>query len=280
MKYIDLHIHSLYSDGTSSPEEIISLAKNKDLAAISITDHDTITGTIEAVNNADEELEIISGIEFSTSYKGIPLHILGYDFSLTNKELTNTVHQIQRNRQQRNQEIIVKLQNADIDISLIDLKKYSPIGQIGRPHFAQFLIEHKIVKNMDHAFASFLGNDAIAYAPRKKFDVFKAIKIIKQASGLAFLAHPAIIDYTLESLPPLLNELKDAGLDGIEVLHPSSSKKISSKLNTLATQMNILTSGGSDFHGEITNRRLGRAGSKTRIPYLFFEKIKSTRITR
>ena len=249
---IDLHIHSIHSDGTYTPDKIARLAKKRGLSAISLTDHDTISGTKEAIAAASHlNIEAIPGIELSVKHDDNHLHILGYLFDYENLELQERIAVLQDARIERNKKIIGKLNAHGIDITLHEVEVISKVGQTGRPHIAQILKNKGVVKNLNEAFAKYLGKGQKAYASRFVYSAQEAIRIINNSGGLAVLAHPYQIDPTLADTDKILKQLVNIGLDGIEVYYPTHTAKLRKKLKTLAFKYNLVITGGSDYHGFI-----------------------------
>lgn len=277
MNYIDLHIHSTYSDGTLTPSVLVQEAKKMGLKAISLTDHDTTEGVEEIISHGNTYgVEILSGVELSAHIDASSVHILGYGLQHNDPELLARLAIIQEARDTRNQKIINRLNELGIKITKEDVYKFSKTGQTGRPHFAQFLIEKKMVNSFDDAFNIYLGQNGSAYVPRKILPAADAIRYILDAGGLPVLAHPAIINCTMSSIPDLIETLKNFGLSGVEVYYPSHSKKVRKTLLEISKKNDLIATGGSDFHGhrnaEIT---LGRTGKNQRLPYEVLEKIKT-----
>lgn len=249
---LDLHIHSTYSDGTNSPVEIVSMAAKKGLTVISITDHDTMAGTQESIEAGKREgLQVIPGLELSVVHEGKPIHILGYWMDEHNKELQAGLNRIQYERDERNRKIIHKLVKLGIPVTEEELDVCSKHGQAGRPHIGSMLIKHGVVKNINQAFQHYLKKDRCAYVARYEFKAETAIRLIKQAGGIAVFAHPVQFDSSLATLPTFLDQLTPFGLDGIEMYYPTQSPSFRKKLAPIAQKNNLLYTGGSDFHGAI-----------------------------
>lgn len=154
---VDLHVHSTYSDGTLTPAQLVDIASKCKIKAISITDHDTIEGTKEAVERGHEKsIEVIPGIEFSCMHGSDHMHLLGYYINAADRQLTEMLASIQRAREERNEKIICKLNNLGVDISIDEVRHKSSVGQTGRPHIAQVLMEKKIISSIDNGFSRFL----------------------------------------------------------------------------------------------------------------------------
>lgn len=249
---VDLHIHSTFSDGTKKPAELVAMAKKSGLRTISITDHDTFEGVAEAVKaGLKYDVEIIPGIELSVVFNDTPLHLLGFFVDINNHDLKSTLKKIQDGRIQRNQRILEKLNGLGIEISMEDVLKKSSVGQAGRPHIAQVLVESKKARNIDDAFRRYLKKGAVAYSPRYILKAEKAINLIRNAGGAAVLAHPYTIHPTMTKVLSIIEELVQLGLDGIEVHYPLHNSKVRKKLLTICERYMLVITGGSDYHGDI-----------------------------
>ena len=276
-KAIDLHIHSTHSDGTLRPAEIVGLAAAEGLAAISITDHDTVSGTEEAVRSGIEtNIEVIPGIEISSWHGETSMHILGYGFRHDDAGLAAKLEQLQEGRETRNARIIENLNRLGIRVDPDELLRYSPYGQTGRPHIARLLVDKGITRTVDLAFRLYLGRGAAAYAERFRFQVDDAIGVIREAGGFAVLAHPGSLDPGLLSISDLLRSLQRSGLEGVEVYYPSHTRKMVRKLTRIAGDLGLLMTGGSDFH-DPEQFRFGMNDwfRNTRIPYELFAAMKN-----
>lgn len=272
---IDLHIHSTYSDGTFSPSELVHMAKKLKLTAISITDHDTMDGVEEAVQTGRTiGLEVISGIEISAEYHGQYMHILGYFQNPKDKHLRIRLQKVQAARKIRNKAIIEKLQSIGIEITDQEVEQISTIGQTGRPHIGQVLVNKKVVKNLRQAFDQYLAKDRVAYVPRFVYSAEEAITHISAAGGIAVMAHPIQIDRSLKSIPYLLEQLVPLGLMGIETYYPSHSSKIKKQLIEYGKKYNIVLTGGSDYHGDIREHTSMAVGKKLKVPAELLERMK------
>lgn len=244
MKYIDMHVHTTASDGKLSPQEIIDYAKSKGLAGVGITDHDTIAGLEAAISYGNKKgMIVIPGIELSTEYKDEEIHILGYRIDCSNKELLNTLKILHNERSIRAEKIIQRLNDIGFKINFEDIREISQEGVIGRPHIARALINKGYLRTVQEAFDKYLNKGCPAYVPRYKLSPFDAVDLLKRAGGIAVIAHPGLIKNR-----PLVKELIDYGVDGIEVYHPEHSREESRLLLELAVIHGRLVTGGSDFH--------------------------------
>lgn len=277
MEYIDLHLHSSCSDGAMTPAELVQEAVRAGIRGIAITDHDTIEGIDEALEEGERQgVEVLSGVEISAYLDDIPMHILGYGFRHRDAALQQNLKKIQAARNERNDGILAKLNALGIDATRQDLRRHSQTGQTGRPHIARLLIEKKLVKTINEAFYRYLRKGSLAYVERKRLMAADAIAMITAAGGIAVLAHPLTIDQTMLSLPAVLLEMKGIGLEGVEVYYPIYSVAVRRKLIALCQQMGLLITGGSDFHGAMRNGiSLSVINKKQRVSYQLLVALKN-----
>lgn len=272
---IDLHIHSTFSDGTMTPREIVNLAFQKGLKAISITDHDTFAGVEEAlVAGRELGLEVVSGIELSARNGAISVHLLGYLFNHNDNTFESVLHKIQLGRIIRNLKIIEKLQEMDIEVSVEEVEEFSVTGLVGRPHIARLLVTKGFVDTMDEAFDLYLGAKGKAYVSRYQFSIPEAIFNIKAAGGLAILAHPYNIYKDGNDFERKIDEMVEMGLAGIEAYYPTHTRKFRKDLIRLAEKKSLLVTGGSDYHGDIKPGTTLAGGKNVSVPYKLLEKMK------
>lgn len=264
---IDLHIHSTMSDGTMSPVDLVDLAHKKGLSCIALTDHDTVAGYHGAKERGDAVgLDVIPGVEVSVTFEGLHMHLLGYLFDHEDENLVQCLQKLQGARDQRNSEILQKLQSQGITITGTELKAVSICGQTGRPHIARILMQNGIVRSMDEAFDRYLGRNGSAYCNRFAYDLKTGIEIIHKAGGIAVVAHPYnLIKNDMES-GKLLTQLSKIGLDGIEAYYPTHSRKFRKQLIFLADKNGLLVTGGSDYHGTIRRGTTLAGGKGVSVP--------------
>ena len=243
--YIDLHIHSTYSDGLLSPAEITAYAHQVGLATIAITDHDDLSAYHEA-RAAGETLglEVIPGIELSAIYNGCEAHILGYLYDVTNAPLISFSEHMRANRIERAREIIQRLRHLGMPISFDMVQMRAGHGALGRPHIADIMVEEGYVFSFNEAFQKFLGENKPGYVPKMKLLAAEAIALIHDSGGLAFLAHPGT-GTAIEAIEALI----ELGLDGIETIHPRHTPDMVDYYRDLARRNGLLETGGSDCHG-------------------------------
>jgi predicted metal-dependent phosphoesterase TrpH len=241
---IDLHTHTNHSDGYNSPEKLVKRVHNQGISALSITDHDSTNGLAEAMEYADKfGIEIIPGVEISSDIRDTEVHILGYFIDPKNEELEHYLHFFRDERFKRAIRIVKKLNILGLDITIDEVMKFAKNSAVGRPHIAQALLEKGQVKSFFEAFYKYIGNHAPAYERKVHLSPQSAFKIINDAGGLSFIAHPG-------NMPEILiKELIDAGVDGIEVIHPSHSPEQVRFYRGIVNEYFLLESGGSDYHG-------------------------------
>ncbi len=247
---VDLHTHSIFSDGTATPEELVHMAALLKLSGLALTDHDTMEGYERAAAAGRQHgIEVIPGLEISCTHGNFSLHILGYLVDPDHPLLQEKLLLIQKGRLQRNRKIVGHLVDLGIDITHGELDILSSCGQTGRPHIARLLMSKKIVPDINSAFRRYLGKGKPAYAERFSFTAAETIAFIHQAGGVAVLAHPGKLDPAMRAQPRLIHELVERGLDGLEIYYPSHPRKMQKKLHRLAEQYDLLKTGGSDYHG-------------------------------
>lgn len=240
----DLHLHTIASDGSWKPDELIDIAENLGLSTISITDHDTITSILPALRAVTGNLEVIPGIEFSAEYYNTEVHILGYGIDINDIRLLNVLDELQKERIRRAITIIERLNDLNLDIDYQTVKNLAGSGTIGRVHIAQALIEKGYTNSISEGFSKYLHRNAPAYVSRKKQSPQQAIATILAVGGAPVLAHPGLFNND-----DLIPELKSSGLVGLEIIHPYHSADQIEHYFTLAQSFKLLPTGGSDCHG-------------------------------
>lgn len=279
--WIDMHIHSTASDGTLSPAEILKMARELDLRAISITDHDTIQGSIKAHRHlTSQDVELISGVEISTSLQGNTLHLLGYLIDLEDPALSRTLSILQKAREVRNPQIIQKLQQLGMELSYEEVVRVAEGGEVGRPHIAEVLLRKNIVRSIDEAFQKYLGTNGLAYVNKYRLHPAEAIKLITDAGGIPVLAHPFTIKTGSEiELDRIISELISIGLKGIEIYYSEHTDIQIALYKRIAEKYHLLVTGGTDFHGaRKPGVHMGIGKGNLRIPYRLVEKLKEYKL--
>ncbi len=250
MSRLDLHLHTTHSDGSCTPTEVVGLAHQAGVTALAITDHDITTGLVEA-SAAGEALgiEVIPGVEVSSILGNSELHILGYFLDWQDTRLNERLKTLRDSRHRRNPKIVERLQSLGIDLTYDEVRALAGSDSVGRPHIARALMDKGVVTSAKEAFDRFLADGKPAYVPRDLPSPAEAIHWIKAARGLAVLAHPTWVRCTDQSLIELVRQLKADGLDGVEVYYSTHAARQTREYLSLAQQLGLLVTGGSDFHG-------------------------------
>lgn len=273
---IDLHSHSIYSDGSLSPKELSLLAFKNNIKAIALTDHDTIDGVSLLRHNAKKHnIEVINGIEFSALYKGFEIHILGYFIDIKNKSFLNFLDTLKITREKRNIELISRLNDMKIDISLEYVASLSSGNLITKAHFAKALVKKRYADSIKDTFRLYLGKNCKGYVKRDLIHVSDAINIIKKAGGISSIAHPTKYSLSPYEIENMSKDLKDMGIDCIECYYSSHTEKETKNLLYLCNSLNLLTTAGSDFHGD--NRKevqLGKIYLNAPVKYDILNNLK------
>ena len=247
----DLHIHTYYSDGVVSPEKIVDTAIDVGLQAIAITDHDNVLAYDVAQkyikdNHLENKIEIIKGVEINTLYKNNEVHILGYFMNTEDKDFVELLKAQQQARIKQTKEIIALLAKKEgIKIKFEDIKKLVAAGgSIGRPHIARAITSAGGTANVMDAYAKYIHDDSPVYVQRKTVTPFDAVEIIYDAGGVPVIAHP----HDLDIAEPLIKELMNYGLRGIEAYHRKHSPACVEYFSSMAENLGLIVTGGSDFH--------------------------------
>jgi predicted metal-dependent phosphoesterase TrpH len=241
---VDLHIHTTCSDGTYTPAQVVDLARRAGLAALAITDHDTLGGVPAAREAAESALEIVAGVEITAEYRQRELHLLGYFVALDHAGLTTALEDIRRHRVERFREMIERLRGRGVSLAEEEQCMEGSPEALGRRHLAEMLVRARRVANVREAFQRYLGDRGDVAVPKKRLPVAEAIALVRDAGGVAAWAHPPY-DCTQEQLI----ELRQLGLAAIEVEYPDVRRSRILELRGWAEQLNLAVTGGSDCHG-------------------------------
>jgi 3',5'-nucleoside bisphosphate phosphatase len=265
---IDLHVHSTFSDGSCTPEELIGEAARIGLSAIALTDHDTTDGvprfTAAAVSAS---IQAIAGVEISADVKSGTMHMLGYLIDPANRTLIDRLKWLREGREERNAEILDKLNKLGFRLTWEEVAAFAGEDVVGRPHFAQALLARNIVKDKDEAFDKYLGKGKPAYAERRRMTPIHSIELIRAAGGVPVLAHPFTLNLSTEALKKQIAELRDFGLGGIEVFYSEHTPQMTSQYLNLAREFGLVATGGSDFHGAMNpDIQLGSGFGSLQVP--------------
>ncbi len=241
----DLHIHSYYSDGAMSPVDIVRTGAEAGLSAISITDHDTVAGQVEAIEaGVVFGIEIVTGIEFSVMEEERDIHILGYCFDLSCGRLSAVLEDLERSRTERAERIADKLQDLGLPVTFDEIMADAGAGTVGRPHVARILLRKGIVAEFQEAFDKFLGYGASCYVPKKVLSLEDVVSIIRESGGVAVWAHPG----ANIRKRALVDRIFGCGVEGIEAWHPNHTGEITRLAVSEAGRYGLVCTGGSDYH--------------------------------
>lgn len=274
---IDLHVHSVYSDGTNTPAELIQLAEERGLSAMALTDHDTVGG-IEPLlaAAASSRVEPVPGIELSAECDRGTMHILGYFIDHGCAALLEKIGKVQAGREDRNMEILKKLNKLGYILMWSDVEKQAGCDVVGRPHFAQALLERGHVKSRKAAFDLLLAKGRPAYVERYRYTARECVELIRQAGGVSVLAHPATIHMPDDQLQGVVRGMKEAGLGGIEVYYAEHKPENIEKFSSWAKAFDLISTGGTDYHGANTpDLKLGTGFGQLRVPDEALDRLKA-----
>lgn len=264
----DLHLHTHFSDGTYSPEELVAHAVRVGLRAIAVTDHDTVEGCDRAGRAcAASGLDFVPGTELTCELEGCELHLLGYYLDTTHPRLLQEMAVFQRVRQERVREMVAKLNELDLPITAEAVFALANCRSPGRPHVARALVQQGICGTLDEAFERFLRKHRPAWVPKFKMSARHAIRLVHEAGGLAVLAHPG-----LNHNDRIIPRLVEAKVDGIECWHTKHTRTMADHYAAVARQYGLLITGGSDCHGLSKGKPL--IGT-VRLDWPYFEALKA-----
>jgi len=243
----DLHIHSTASDGKLTPADVVLEAARRGLSFIALADHDCIDGiaSAQATTRAFPGLKVIPGVEISTDTAEGEVHVLGYFIDYTDPEFNAVLDRFKKSRLQRGEKMVAKLGKLGIHIDWQRVREIADGSSIGRPHIAQAMMEKGYVTSFQQAFSEYLGHNRPAYVERDKMTPEEAVELIIKAEGLPVLAHPL----TFPKPEALTAELKGGGLVGLETYYNGYTAEEINRLLTLAQKYELITTGGSDYHG-------------------------------
>jgi len=248
---LELHAHTHFSDGLLSPAELVDLAVDRGLGVLAVTDHDSVEGVGPALAAAGTRLELVPGIEISSTLEGLDLHILGYFIDPHSGPLGVRLARFREERRQRAIAIVERLAELGVPVSADDVLASAGPGVVGRPHVAQALLRAGHVPTIEIAFQKYLGARGSAFVPRPAFHSAEAVRVIRDAGGVAVLAHPGLTPRRV------VESLAEAGLAGLEVWHPQHNPPAQKRWFELASELGLVPSGGSDFHGPHRGAGLG-----------------------
>ncbi len=273
---IDLHMHSTCSDGTYSPSELVQRAKAAGLTRMALTDHDTVAGLAEARAETERQgIAFLGGLEISAELQPGTMHILGYGFDEASPELLDKLEVVQRARRERNPKIVDKLCGLGFELTMEEVASKAGGTVVGRPHFAQVMVEKGYAQNTQEVFDKYLAKGKPAYLDKERLSPEDSVAAIRAAGGVAVLAHPLQLKAKDEAeLEAMVKRLVDAGLQGMECYYRNHSAQDTEHFLALAQKYGLVATGGSDFHG--SNRphiSLGTGEGNLRVPGRCWEEL-------
>ena len=270
MKFADLHLHTFFSDGTFSPEELVGYGQRLGFAALALTDHDSVEGCPRMVAACEAAgIFFVPGTELTAEHNDTEIHILGYFVDTQNEKFLSDIARFQAVRQNRIREMVARLNELNVPLEVETVFALANCKSPGRPHVARALVKAGLVANLDEAFERFLKKSRPAWVPKAKMSALESVELIHQAGGLAVMAHPGL-NRTDEIIPDLVA----AGLDGIECFHTKHSTTMSERYLEIAEKHSLLVTGGSDCHGFSKARPL--IGT-VKLPYGHVERLSAAR---
>ena len=268
--FCDLHTHSNASDGSDTPSGLIKKAMAAGLKAVALTDHDTVAGIDEAMDEARHgNIEFVPGVELSVIHEKGNMHMLCYLMDHTDESFNATLEKLQQARGLRNERMLELLEKNGRPLTMEELKELAGDGQVGRPHFARAMVKRGYVASVAEAFERFLKRGAPAYVPKSILTAEDAIDVIHRAGGVAVLAHPCSLKTSsLQELEGIISSLAQHGLDGVECYYSEHGTNFTQKCIELAERYDLIITGGSDYHGKAKPHiAIGRGKGKLNVPY-------------
>jgi predicted metal-dependent phosphoesterase TrpH len=276
-EFVDLHVHTSCSDGSFTPAEVVWRAVDVGLAAIAITDHDSVDGNAEAfAEGAQQGLEVIPGVELSCDFTPTNVHVVGLFIDPTNQDLNEALADVREYRKRRNPKILAKLAEMGMPIDLDEVAAKAGGKTIGRPHIAEVMVEKGYVAEFKEAFEKYLAYNKPAYVSRRRISAEEGIALIHAAGGVALLAHPGVYALPPRILDNMVFKLARVGLDGVEVYYSDHLPTDTALLKRLVDEYDLLASGGTDFHGSAKpGIEIGIGRGDLKIPYELVARMKA-----
>lgn len=275
---IDLHTHSTCSDGVLSPSELVKHAFSKNIKVLALTDHDTIEGLSEAKIQSEElGITFVPGVELNIDWPKGEFHLLGLGLKNPSEQLLKILNDLQKDRDSRNAQIIEKMKEAGFDADLKEIQSKFKTCCLGRPHFAAYMVEKKIVKTRQQAFDKYIGKNCPWYIPRLGANLDDSIQAIKDSGGISVMAHPLSIYVSWGKIFPVMQDLKERGIVGLEAYHPGARVGSCIRLEELARELGFIVTAGSDYHGEAVraDRKIGHTCGGRKIDDRFWDELKN-----
>lgn len=260
-EHVDMHTHTVFSDGTTTPEQNVADAHKRGLFGIAVTDHDTGDGIARALAAAPDGFWVIPGTEFSAELDDLSVHVLAYWPDFTHKPFADELHRLRNERALRAEKIVEKFNHLDVPITFAQVETLADGAPIGRPHIAQAVVDVGAAHNLRDVFDRYLADDGPCYVPKYALHPVAAVRLIVEAGGVAVLAHPGL--YGPEGLTRThVAEMVEAGLTGIEAAHPAHTSTQYSRYQEMARYFGLVATAGSDYHGEAKQVSLGDASTR------------------
>lgn len=274
---VDLHVHSSASDGAYPPREVVERAAEVGLKAVALTDHDTTAGLAEALAaGPDAGIEVIPGVEISGEFEDGACHILGYFIDPDAPGLAGVLRVAREGRERRNDAILKRLNDLGFDLTMDDVTRKQTAGTLTRAHFAAAMLEKGYVRNWDEAFETYLGRGKPAFVGRKRVQPADAIAAIREAGGLAALAHPRQLNRSIAETEEWLERFAEAGIEAVEVSSPDHTANYARHYGQMAQRLGLLAIGGTDWHGRAdSDIRLGVGRGQLAVHYTAVEQMKA-----
>jgi predicted metal-dependent phosphoesterase TrpH len=277
MQFVDLHTHTTASDGSFTPTEVVRMAAESGLAAVAITDHDTVAGNAEAVEAGPScGVEVVPGVEISVNHGGPSYHMLGYFVDYEHEPLLSNLEAIRRFRDERNEKIVARLNELDMPVTLEEIQAEARGESVGRPHVAAVLLRKGYVSNTQEAFDLYLAKGKPAYIDRDRLSAAGGIDLIRGAGGVAVFAHPCIYRWDdPDDLRRTVAEFAEMGIVGLEAYYSGHTPEDERRITALADEFGLVVTGGSDFHGAAKPEfQLGSGAGNLAVSYEHLQKLK------
>jgi predicted metal-dependent phosphoesterase TrpH len=278
---VDLHTHSNRSDGSDTPAELVRKAAASGLTAVALTDHDTLEGIEEAREEATRHpIELVPGLEISCEWAPGAMHLVVLFVEPRPGPLQDRIGELQAGREQRNYRIVDRLRQLGIDISMEEVQRESPVGVVGRPHFAAVLVQKGVVTDIPEAFNEYLGNRAPAYVPRPRLEPEEAIGLARASGGVPILSHPHTLGHTAAGeFSATYRRLTEAGLVGIDAYYGEYPPEQREELARICRSFGLIPSGGSDYHGSYKEGlELGSGYGDLEVPDTVLEELRRVHV--
>jgi 3',5'-nucleoside bisphosphate phosphatase len=270
---IDLHTHTSASDGQYSPAELVQKAAENGVSVLAVTDHDTVAGLAEAAQSAENAgITFVPGIELNIEWPTGEFHLLGLGLAHISPSLQEIIACLQKNREERNLAMIAKMKDDGIDASYEELQELFPGRPIGRPHFAAYLVEKKLVRNRQQAFDKYLANGRKWYIDRVGANLDESVQAVTDSGGVPVIAHPLSLYLSWGRMDDVIEDIHSRGVEGLEAYHPGAREVDCDRLEKLARAHHFFITAGSDFHGEEirADRKIGHTCGGRKIDDKFY----------